>query len=195
MRNTTFKIILVACIVLLTHGLQARTQIYKPTSDSYIMVKGSSTIHDWEMISETINSEARFKMNDDGQPEQLESVSFSLKKRTLQSDKSGLDRRAYDALNAGRYPEITFRTNGTGRFEKNGDNYQIISNGELTIAGNTRQINVRATCVNGDDKKLICSGSQKLKMTDYNIDPPVMMLGALRTGDEVTISYNIVYAR
>jgi hypothetical protein len=30
-------------------------------------------------------------------------------------------------------------------------------------------------------------------MTDFNVEPPVLMLGTLKTGDEVTIAYKIVY--
>lgn len=195
MKNITVKLILVFCGIWLTGDLQSQAQIFRPTGDSYIMVSGTSTIHDWEMISENISSEAKFSTNDEGQPEKLESVSFRLTKTTLKSDKSGLDRRAYEAMNAKRHPEIIFRTNGSGRLVKNDDKILIDSRGELTIAGNTRQVNVSATCINGDDKKLVCTGEQKLKMTDFNIDPPVMMLGALRTSDEITISYKIVYVQ
>jgi hypothetical protein len=195
MKNIAVKLILVFCGIWLTGDLQSQTQIFRPTGDSYIMVSGTSTIHDWEMISENISSEAKFSTNDEGQPEKLESVSFRLTKTTLKSDKSGLDRRAYEAMNAKRHPEIIFRTNGSGMLVKNDDKILIDSRGELTIAGNTRQVNVSAICINGDDKKLVCTGEQKLKMTDFNIDPPVMMLGALRTSDEITISYKIVYVQ
>ena len=195
MKNIAVKLILVFCGIWLTGDLQSQTQIFRPTGDSYIMVSGTSTIHDWEMISENISSEAKFSTNDEGQPEKLESVSFRLTKTTLKSDKSGLDRRAYEAMNAKQHPEIIFRTNGSGMLVKNDDKILIDSRGELTIAGNTRQVNVSATCINGDDKKLVCTGEQKLKMTDFNIDPPVMMLGALRTSDEITISYKIVYVQ
>lgn len=195
MKTTALKMILIACCVFLLHALQAQVKTYTPADDSYVVVKGTSTIHDWEMKSENIMSEVRFKTNDDGQPEQLESVTFRLKTSTLQSDKSGLNRRAYEAMNANQYPDIIFHSNGNGGLEKEGDNYKIRSGGELTIAGNTHQINLKTTCINGDDKKLICSGSHNLKMTDFNIDPPVMMFGALRTDDEVTISYSIVYVQ
>jgi hypothetical protein len=37
-------------------------------------------------------------------------------------------------------------------------------------------------------------GSKKVKMTDFNISPPTAMLGTLKTGDEVTISFTLVMA-
>jgi hypothetical protein len=157
-----------------------------------IKVTGTSTLHDWEMESSDAESEIRFRINEDGQPEGIESVEFRLEKTTLKSDKSGLDRRAYEALNARRHPEIIFRSNGTGNIEKDGNLYRTTATGDLTIGGVTRRVSVDATCINGDDG-LICSGSSQLKMSDFNIDPPVMFLGTLRTGDEITVEYRIVH--
>ncbi len=171
----------------------AQVKTYSPNGESYIMVKGTSTLHDWEMISENVDGVIRLKMNGDGVPGNIDHLVLTMQKATLKSSQSGLDRRAYDALNAGRHPEITFRMDGPGMVRENGDSYIMSTEGYLTVAGETRKINVRATCVNGDGNRLICSGSRSLKMSDFDIDPPVMMFGALRTGDEVTVDYRLVY--
>ncbi|MGF1585317.1 MAG: YceI family protein [Bacteroidales bacterium] len=164
------------------------------STDVNISVVGTSTLHDWEMQSDAAVSEAQFTVDNQGQPERLESVMFRLQKNTLKSDKSGLDRRAYDAMNADRHPEIIFRTNGSGDLQESGDKYEVNTKGELTVAGVTRNIDVNATCTNGNGNELVCTGSQTLNMSDFDIDPPVMMLGTLRTGDEITINYRIVYS-
>ena len=134
-------------------------------------------------------------MNDKGHPENIESLTFRMKKTSLKSNQSGLDRRAYDALKANKHPEIIFKMNGNSTIQENGDNYKLSLNGDLVVAGISRQVNITATCLNGDDKKLVCSGTEKLKMSDFQIDPPVMMLGALKTADEITINYSIVYTK
>lgn len=165
------------------------------TSDVTITIKGTSTLHDWEMESETADSELLFNNNEEGQPDDIENITFRMKKKTLKSDKSGLDKRAYNALNADRHPEIVFSSNGNGDLQKNGTEYRVNSTGDLTVAGVTRQVSIDAICINGDDTRLICSGTSKLKMSDFDIDPPVMMLGTLRTGDEIVIDYRIVYTK
>jgi len=194
-RVAVYMVFFITSILLVSNATTAQTQSFRPGPGSYVTVTGTSTLHDWEMKSESVNSEVVFNINDSGGPESLESVMFRLSKKTLRSDKSGLERRAYDAMNANRHPEIVFRTNGSGSLQKRGDRYQVNSRGELTVAGVTRQVSVDAICINGDDERLVCSGSTRLKMSDFNIDPPVMMLGALRTGDEITISYNIIYVQ
>ena len=180
--------------LLLFPVVTGTSQSYTAT-DSKIRVVGTSTLHDWEMESDQAQSRARFRLNGDGQPEHMESVTFRLNKTTLKSDQSRLDRRAYEALNARRHPEIVFSANSGNNVIKNGDNYQIRTTGDLTIAGVTRQVNLEAKCINGDDNKLICSGSSELKMSDFHIDPPVMFLGTLRTGDEIKIEYRVVFEK
>ncbi len=164
---------------------------YSPAGDSYIRVRGTSTLHDWEMLSDNVKGEIHLIIGGNGIPGDVEDLVFSLEKTTLRSNQSGLDRRAYDALDAGRHPEITFRMNGPGMVRDNGEGYIISARGDLTVAGETKRINVEAICVNGNDSRLICTGSRTLRMSDFSIDPPVMMLGALRTGDEVTVDYRI----
>lgn len=184
--------ILITFFFLFCENVSSQTLSFHPGPGSYVTVTGTSTLHDWEMKSDDIVSEVQFRTNEEGEPENLESLIFKLNKTTLKSDKSGLEKRAYDALNARQFPDITFEMHGNTSVQRNGDSYVVRSSGDLSVAGMTRQIRINATCINGEEAKLVCTGSQQLKMSDFNIDPPVMMLGALRTGDEVTISYNIV---
>lgn len=41
------------------------------------------------------------------------------------------------------------------------------------------------------ENRIIINGSKNLLMSDYGMDPPTAMAGALKTGDEVTINFNI----
>lgn len=195
MQTIAVKLIFIFCGLILVNELKADNETYRPAPGSYVIVTGTSTLHGWEMRSENPGSEVVFSIDDEGNPESLESVVFRLKKKSLESNTSGLNRKAYEAMEAERYPEIVFTGKGNGRLEKNGDKYEVTTTGELKISGVTRQVTVNATCTNNDDTGLVCSGSQKLKMSDFNIDPPVMMFGALRAGDEVTVSYTIIYER
>lgn len=193
MQTISIKLIIVVCSILVISNVQAQVQTYRPGQGSYIRVEGTSTLHDWEMRSEDIEGEISLIMNGDGVPEELESLNFRLKKTSLKSSMSGLERRAYNALNAATYPDITFRLTGRGDIQTNGEGYIVSTRGVLTVAGQTMETDVEAICFNGDDNKLVCSGSQNIKMTDFQIDPPVMMLGALRTVDEVTVNFRVVY--
>lgn len=160
---------------------------------STLTVSGTSNVHDWEMTTTSPNSFAEFKMLSDGKPETLQSLSFKLKKSSLKSDKSGLDKRALEALRASKNPEISFQSLNPAQVKLNGEKMLIKTRGNLSIAGVTKVVDVIAECTNGNGSTLVCKGETKLKMTDFDVTPPTMMLGTLKTGDEVTISYTIIY--
>jgi hypothetical protein len=35
------------------------------------------------------------------------------------------------------------------------------------------------------------SGSKKLKMTEFDMVPPTALMGTIKTGDEVTVTFNL----
>jgi hypothetical protein len=42
---------------------------------------------------------------------------------------------------------------------------------------------------------LVCKGSKRIKMTDYKVEPPSFMFGTIKTGDEITISFDVTLAQ
>ena len=67
--------------------------------------------------------------------------------------------------------------------------------GKLTIAGVTRDAQVTAVCKPGPGNTLTVTGSQKISMKDFSIDPPTFMLGTIKTGNDITLSFNLTLKR
>jgi polyisoprenoid-binding protein YceI len=112
----------------------------------------------------------------------------------LRSGKNGLDKNMYKALLAEKHPEIRYRmasyqvAEGAGTGE-----ITIQSKGTLTVAGVDREIAMAVKAVRvGEHMKL--HGEVPLLMSDFKIKPPTMMMGALRTADEVTIRFDLLVA-
>ncbi len=180
-------------ILILTQSMliaQAR-MVLQPGST--VTVSGTSNLHDWEMTTTVPTSFAEFKMLTEGRHEVLQSLDFRIQKRTLKSDKSGLERRAFEALRADKNPVISFQTTGPVQIKQNGEKLLITTQGKLSIAGVTKVVDLAAECTNGNGNLLTCRGEKKLKMTDFNIAPPTMMLGALQVADDITVSYSVIY--
>ena len=78
--------------------------------------------------------------------------------------------------------------------EKEG-RYLIKTQGNLSIAGVTKDVAMDVYAVVNKDGSITCNGSDKLLMTDYQVKPPKFMLGAMKTGDAITLNYTIVYKK
>jgi hypothetical protein len=51
------------------------------------------------------------------------------------------------------------------------------------------------SCVVNKNKTITCTGSDKLKMSDYQVKPPSFMLGAMKTGDAISLDFTMVFKK
>jgi hypothetical protein len=113
----------------------------------------------------------------------------------LSSGDKGLDANMRKALKGDRYKQIRFQM----------DSYEVVGlpgkapltvvlRGRLSLAGVERQIDVTAVGVRVHGG-LAISGSKDLLMTDYQIKPPTMMLGAIKTKNLITVKFNATLQR
>ena len=161
-----------------------------------ISLTGTSTLHDWEMKTATGSSEAAFTVDATDKIVSISKLSFTLPVATLKSEHTMMDNNTYKALNTDKNPNISFvLTSGTVT-PTGGDNYQLNCVGKLTIAGTVKETDLVAVGkYNPADKSFTVTGVKKMKMTDYNVKPPTVMLGAIKTGNDIAISYNLKFIR
>lgn len=189
-------IILVCATGFLNIGYSQSTYKVKETKDIVIKLMGTSTLHDWEMDALSSKGEAKFEFESGSETDlvAITSLSFTLLVTNLKSDSDGLNENAYEALKSNEYKYIRYKlTSSTLSPEKNG--YLIKSKGNLTIAGVTKEIVMDARAEINTDGTITMKGSYKLKMTDYNVEPPSFFLGAMTTGNDLTIEFNVVYKK
>lgn len=165
-------------------------QVYEVKNHS-IVVAGTSNLHDWTANAEKVNGNFKVKV-ENGKIAAVNAVDVKVDTKSLKSSKGGImDSKIQDALDAKKNPTISFKSTSGTVNEKSGA-YKITASGVLTIAGVSQNINVDAlgkVLPNGD---IEFTGTKKIKMTDYKVDPPTAMLGTLTTGDEVTLTFKIV---
>ena len=113
----------------------------------------------------------------------------------LSSGEKGLDANMRKALKGDRYKQIRFQMDSyevVGRRRK--ATLTVVLHGRLSLAGVERKIDVTAAGVRVHDG-LSISGSKDLLMTDYQIKPPTMMLGAIKTKNLITVKFNATLER
>jgi hypothetical protein len=109
----------------------------------------------------------------------------------MRSGKPGLDKNMLKALRAGEFPEITFRLTRSHVAETPGDTVGVTADGQLRVAGRERPITVTGRLVRSTAGVWL-EGSHTLRMSEYDVKPPTMMLGTLRVHDPVVVHFRLL---
>jgi polyisoprenoid-binding protein YceI len=187
--STTLLLVLtVATSFTLTNG-NISTKFRSSNLD--LSISGTSSLHDWEMKSKQGKCEVVFELGENDKITSVSGLNFSLDATTIKSEYTMMDNNTYKALKTKTNKNISFvLTSGTVT-QSDPSSYLVKVIGNLTIAGKTQKIDLAATAkYNGADKSFTINGSKKLKMTDYGVDPPTAMLGTIKTGNDITISFS-----
>jgi polyisoprenoid-binding protein YceI len=180
--------------IALSFAAICQTPYHSGTFD--IRLNGTSNLHDWEMKAVSGSSDATFVVNSTGQVTSLTSLKFSLPASNLKSGHSAMDKNTYKALNTDKNPTISFVLTSSSITPTGGNNYQLKCVGNLSIAGTVRHTDLVATGkYNPADKSFTVTGVKKMKMTEYKVDPPKALMGTIRTGDDISISYNLKFTK
>lgn len=179
-KNLTF----ILGFIALSFTLGAQTN-FKQADGSYITIAGTSTLHEWTMTSLQAGVQASFQMDEKGTPTQLKSLSVSVPSESLKSAHKAMDKNAYSALKVEKHKNIGFTLSSAS---SQNDLFRCVGN--LSISGVTKPITIDATCKQ-KEASIRCTGSKAIKMSDFQVEAPSFMFGSVKTGDEITISFNI----
>lgn len=186
-RNTLF-------ILISFLSLTAAGQTYSlTTKDNKAVISGTSSLHDWE--SDIQNFTSDFHLVKEGTSVRgVDNLSFTLIVRDIRSDNSLMDRKTYDALKAVEFPQIKFLGTGVSGLTSQGEKFSGNVKGKLTLAGQTRDIEVPFTGTLIDNNNLDITANAEVSFSNFGIKPPTAMMGALKTGDKVNVSFNLHYS-
>jgi len=150
-----------------------------------ITVEGTSNIHDWAIHSD--KGMVNIILNENFSA--ISAMSFTIPVESLKSESKAMDKNTYKALKTGKYESIIFKATDVSVKQVSGNSYMLKSNGKLTISGVTKPVVLSAKAVINNDNSITYMGTCSLKMTDFNVEPPTIMLGAIKTGDSIKITY------
>ncbi|MCB9291188.1 MAG: YceI family protein [Lewinellaceae bacterium] len=181
----TKNLFLIALCTMLAY-LPANAQEAFQVKSFKMTVSGTSTLHDWE--SDVTKLEASGNLDfSNAQLTDIQSLKVTIPAKGIVSPKGRImDNKTYDALKADKYPDITFRLD---RATVNGQKIQAY--GKLCIAGKYQTVSLDATSKTDKAGNITFSGSKTIKMTDFGMEPPTALMGTIKTGDEVTIQYEL----
>ena len=64
-------------------------------------------------------------------------------------------------------------------------------NGTLTLGGQTRPVSIAAQAADAAGGLLRVSGSYTLKMTEFGLKPPSLMMGTMKVDESITVNFDL----
>jgi hypothetical protein len=160
-----------------------------------LVVSGTSTLHDWDMKSVKANCTAVFDLNNAGQITGLRTLSFSTPSKALKSDHAAMDNNAYKALKTDKNPAILYTMTSVTLKPAAAGASIVTCSGKLSIAGTVHDMEITAFCKVNADNTITVSGTRKISMNEFQMDPPSFMFGTLKTGNDIVLKFNLVLQR
>ncbi|NMM48773.1 YceI family protein [Marinigracilibium pacificum] len=193
MKDTSRITAITLMLLLLTaFNSQLLAQYKVDSKNSELTVLGTSSLHDWEIVAETLEGNANFDLT--GGLKAVNNLSFDVVVNSMKSGKSGMDKNTYDALNEKKYKNVSYKLTKANKITPSGGKYKVDATGNLSIAGKSKSVNMVVT-VTPSGSTVSIAGSYKMKMTDFGIDPPTAVFGTIKTGDEIEIKFNVNYIK
>ena len=191
MKKIISKSFLSLSLALLALGAVSGQNITLIKGESSVTVSGTSSLHDWHEKAGDFTATVKLQPND-GASSVIEQVTFVCKSASLTSENSIMTSKTHAALQAKKYPEIIFISKEPITISGPDGKFSGVVKGELNLNGVRKNLSFPVKgSFEGD--RLSVSGSQALKMSDYNIKSPTAMLGTLKTGDEVTVHFDLKF--
>lgn len=196
MRSPTLAIIATLAITG-TAGAQGTVSL-SARPDSKLWIEGTSSLHDWSCKATSIEAGLQLSADyasSDVFAKSLQKVSVKVPVANLKCGHGGMDKNMYKALKADDAPAIHYIL---ASFQvipgSTKDDVTVKTVGTLTIAGQEKSIDMSVAAHRAADGTIRASGSLPILMTDYGVKPPTAMLGAVKTGNQVTVKFELFVA-
>jgi hypothetical protein len=172
--------------------LAAGAQARYASSTIDLTVSGTSTLHDWTMKSVKADCSGNFTINGAGQIVGVDELVFSTPATSLKSEHSSMDNNAYKALKTDKNPVISYTVNTVTVAPAEAGGFVVTCKGKLSIAGASRDQDVIALCKLNPDNSINVTGTEKISMKAFSVDPPTFMLGTIKTGNEIVLAFHLI---
>ncbi|MCS5490683.1 hypothetical protein [Algoriphagus limi] len=166
---------------------------WKVASESEVVIVGKTNINTFECQSfkysgKDVLTEILF-------PEQkyavwsgevvLSSDSFDCFNRIMTKD-------FHETVRAEEHPEIRVRFLDLVRKNLGTPQESLTGNVEITLAGVCRRFPISCKLFKEEDGKTLLKGSQEVTFKDFQIDPPVKFLGAVKVQNSISVNFGLV---
>ncbi len=164
--------------------------------DSQLWVEGTSTVRDFKCSARSLDATISTTRADAATAlyageKAVTAVSFRIPAAELDCRNGQMNDHMLKALKAGANPTIVFDLAGYDLLDANGK-VQANLTGTLSLGGVARPITLAANLVQEVGGGVRVKGVYDLRMTDYGLKPPSLMMGTMRVNDLVKVNFDLV---
>jgi len=120
----------------------------------------------------------------------VSTVEVTVPVERLDCRNSTMNEHMRKALKAKDYPTIVFRAEAYDLARSN-DSVAVTMTGKLTLGGVEKPITIKALAKPGPNGTLVVSGTREVRMTEFGVKPPTLMLGTMKVGDKVKVRFDL----
>ncbi|QOI95983.1 MAG: YceI family protein [Flammeovirgaceae bacterium] len=149
-------------------------------------IEGTSTLHDW--ISDVTKLEFSGNLVTEGaRLKEVKDVNVKIPVESIKSTKGKMmDNKTWEAFKYDKYPAITYRLVTLSVHDG-----LLKTTGALTMAGAAQSIAMEIQYTVMPSGEIRFTGSHKIKMKDYKMEPPTAMMGTIKVGEEVIVRFDL----
>ena len=185
----TIKSILAVALILTASHIFGQSN-YVLNKDYKLTINGGSNLHDWSENVEKVGASGVVNWNSNGSLE-ISTLTLTANVQSIKSSEGAtMNGKTYKALKSDSHPIITFTL--TSPLQVTQGSSSATATGNLSIAGVTRKVTIHAKISSTPNSTINIEGSLPLKMTDFGIDPPTALFGALKVSNDVNIQFKTI---
>ncbi len=159
------------------------------------LIYGNSTLYEWASDINEIRFKGFLEVGEDTLNYHFKDAELIIPVKSIVSkDGQIVDQKTYKALKADLNPEIIYSFKQAKLEIGHPDSVTVISKGKLLIAGNTKTVSVVARGKILKNGKLHLQVCEKLKMTDFKIKPPTLLLGTIKADNDLMLDLNLIFS-
>ncbi len=200
MKSLFSILLLLPLSVQIGYSLQNNIETVVSEINSFV-IEGTSTLHSWDVEANEVHidfmvSPLWFDSMENWDSDDIEQLKVTVPVRELDGGRSRMNRDLREAMNEEKYPEIIFSWNSIEIEEtEESSNRDMKVEGTLEIAGVEREIEFSVIALLNEEGEMEVKGEVEMDMEDYGIDPPRALLGTIRTGNMVTLKFDLAIKR
>jgi len=159
-----------------------------------ITITGTSNVHGWTCTTTSFTGSGNGAITAPGLSG-LSALTVSVPVARIDCDNGTMNTKLRESLRASAAPNIRFVLGNATVSTPRSGRFVVSTSGQLTIAGQTRPVTFTANgqAVAGGQYRF--TGSVPVTMSQYGIRPPTAMMGTMRTGDRVTVAFDVTLGR